>query len=108
MDDGIITKEAAIEIVKQYARRVYEEIDKDAKVYLFGSIVRGEAHLCSDIDVAVVSKEFGRHSINERVELMRIGDDINLNIEPHPISLKRWNKDDSLVGSRVKFEGVLV
>jgi predicted nucleotidyltransferase len=108
MSENIITKQAAIEIVKQFAKRVYEEIDKDAKVYLFGSVVRDEAHLCSDIDVAVVSKEFGKHCIDERVRLMVLGGDVSYDIEPHPIPLRDWNRNDSFISAVVRHEGVLV
>lgn len=39
----------------------------DAKLYVFGSTIRGETHPTSDIDVLIVSNEF--NSIKTRIEI---------------------------------------
>ena len=54
------------------------------KMLVFGSQAKGTAHLGSDIDIAVISKKFGKDYSKERVRLMRLGDSVSLAIEPHP------------------------
>lgn len=62
---------------------------------LFGSVAKGTQRRWSDIDVAVVSRRFGRDAHAERVRLMRLGDPVSARIEPHafhPDDLKdRWS-----------------
>jgi len=49
-------KEQAIKLVQSYKQAILP-LHKDAKVYLYGSYSRGNAHQDSDIDVAVVVPE---------------------------------------------------
>ena len=102
----IINKEKAIEIAKQFAVRVRDEIDKNAIVYLFGSTSRDEAHEKSDIDIAVISSVFTDDVVNNRVSLMLIGYEIVENIEPHPILLSDWQKGYNFLSSEVRRDGI--
>ena len=104
----IMSREKAIEIARQFANRVYEEIDRDAKVFLFGSAARDEAHSSSDIDIAVVSAAFGFDVVENRVRLLMIGYDLAEGVEPHPILLKEWDKNQSFLASEIQREGILV
>ena len=67
----------------------YRQLLKNARVnfdslIVFGSQAKGIAKSHSDIDLCVVSKDFGRDRYSERVGLMHITDDETIDIEPHP------------------------
>ena len=54
------------------------------KKRIFGSYSKGTAKPWSDIDLCVVSKQFGQNRHTERVWLMKLRDMQTLDIEPHP------------------------
>jgi len=51
---------------------------------LFGSQAKGSAKPWSDIDLCVVSRDFGHDRPAERMKLLRISNDETIDIEPHP------------------------
>ena len=69
--------------VKQYKKLLQEKIPVE-KVIVFGSQVKGTAKSYSDIDVAVISRIFGKDRHDEGVLLSRFVDGIDVRIEPHP------------------------
>ena len=71
-------------IVLAYKELLKEEEIKFDKIYLFGSYAKNNQRDWSDIDIAVVSKKFGKDIFNEQIILDEIADKINYAIEPHP------------------------
>jgi predicted nucleotidyltransferase len=63
------------------------------KVILYGSRIAGRAHKYSDIDVAVVSPDFGKDRYKEGARLFEIAHKIDPLIEPVPISAKSYEND---------------
>lgn len=63
------------------------------KIILYGSHASGYARPDSDIDVAVVSPDFGKDRFEEGVQLRYIAGDIDLNIEPIPLSPESYEND---------------
>jgi predicted nucleotidyltransferase len=53
--------------------------------YLFGSYSNGTAREDSDIDIALISKQWMPDVIDARFKLMKIACSIDSRIEPHPI-----------------------
>jgi len=84
------------EIVEKIKRFV-EELEKNKirviKVVLYGSRVSGKAHKDSDIDIAIISSDFGKDRFEEGVKLFEIACDIDPRIEPVPISVKSYEED---------------
>ena len=85
------------EIIEKIRRFVYllenrEEI-KIEKVILYGSSVRGKSRPDSDIDVAIVSPQFGKDRLEEGAKLFEIAMEVDSKIEPVPISTKAWQED---------------
>lgn len=82
-------------ILRQYRRVLHEEGVTVNKMLLFGSHARGNSHEWSDIDVAVISSDFGQNYFDERVRLMKLAQRASSSIEPHPLhprDLKdRWS-----------------
>jgi len=66
---------------------------KVTKVVLFGSRASGIAHEYSDIDVAVISPDFGKDRYREGSNLFEIACAIDPRIEPVPISLSSYEND---------------
>ena len=63
------------------------------KIILFGSRAAGACHEDSDIDVAVVSPDFGKDRFEEGVRLFQIAFKIDPRIEPIPISTESYKND---------------
>ncbi|MBP9717520.1 MAG: nucleotidyltransferase domain-containing protein [Candidatus Pacebacteria bacterium] len=75
----IATARAYIDKIRQ------NNIEVDS-AYIFGSFARGNTHAGSDLDIAIVSPQFGINSIDERLTLMHLDLDPLSIIEPHPFS----------------------
>ncbi len=67
-------------------------IDVD-RVILYGSYAKGKVREDSDIDVAVVSRDFGKDRTEEGMLLFRIAGEIDSRIEPIPLSIESYEKD---------------
>jgi uncharacterized protein len=82
-----------IKNVKRFAEAVKNQGIKVNKVILYGSRTNGLAKKYSDIDVAVISPDFGKDRFSEGVKLWTIARKVDPRIEPVPISLKSYQKD---------------
>lgn len=64
-------------------------------IIVFGSQVKGTAKPYSDIDICVVSGDFGKNHHDELVALLRLTNVDTTNIEPHPFHpsdlADKWN-----------------
>ncbi len=63
------------------------------KMILYGSYAKGTQRQESDIDVAVVSRNFGRDKVEEGMLLFRIAGDVDTRIEPVAVSLESFERD---------------
>ncbi len=63
------------------------------KVVLFSSYAAGNPRTDSDIDVAIVSPDFGNSRSKERTMLLRLAWRIDPRLEPVAISSKSYNSD---------------
>ena len=61
-------------------------------VYLFGSYAKGKATSDSDIDVLVLSPDFGEDRLENLVFLMKARRGIDLRIEPHAFREEEFNE----------------
>ena len=81
-----------IEHFKKNLQRLSINYDK---VILFGSHAKGKSRKGSDIDLAVISPNFGKDKHSERMKLYEAIDKHSLTIEPHPYSqsdlLVKWD-----------------
>ncbi len=82
-----------IEKVMEFVKELKKRKIKIAKVIIYGSRVTGKAHEYSDIDIAIVSPDFGKDSYKEGARLFEIACKIDPRIEPVPISLKSYEND---------------
>ncbi len=66
---------------------------KVEKIILYGSYSSGEVHKDSDVDIAVVSSDFGRDKYEERKFLLQLAWKIDPRLEPVPISEESFIND---------------
>ena len=90
-----------IEIVEKFASVVMSKYDC-VEIILFGSYVKDNFHLESDIDIAVVLKDYD-NIMNIQLELMKLRRKIDSRIEPHPFKIKDFNKNNPLVNEILKY-----
>jgi predicted nucleotidyltransferase len=82
-----------IKKVKEFVKELKRQRIKVAKVIIYGSRISGKSRKYSDIDVAIVSPDFGKDSYEEGARLFVIAGKIDPRIEPVPISVESYKND---------------
>ena len=97
-----------IDVTKKYlaeVRRLGINVDQ---AYLFGSYAKGKVWEGSDLDVCVVSDDFGKNYHGDKMKLNKAALKVNSRIEPVAYSPADFdNKYDSLA-DEVKRFGILI
>jgi len=88
-----MAKSEVIKIVKRFVRALKQQGISIQHVILYGSYAADKAHPDSDIDVAIVSKNFGRDRVEEGMSLLKIAGKIDSRLEPVPISSEAYEND---------------
>ena len=91
----------ALNIAAKYADEVKLKY-APVKMVLFGSYAKGSFNEDSDIDIAVILKDYD-NLIDTQVDLMRIRRRIDSRIEPHPFREQDFNTSNPLVSEIVKY-----
>lgn len=91
----------ALNIANKYANAVKSKYDF-VKIILFGSYAKGNFHEDSDIDIAVILKDY-KNLIDIQLELMRLRRKIDSRIEPHPFRENDFNMTNPLVSEIIKY-----
>jgi len=86
-------KEQALKIIKRFVKALKREGITVDRVVLYGSYVSGNVRADSDIDVAIISKDFGKDRVEEGMTLFRIAAKIDPRLEPVPFSTKMYEND---------------
>ncbi len=102
-----MVKRKIINIVQRYGERLREKGITVHKLILFGSYAANTERLDSDIDIAVVSRDFGIDRFYERAMLIKIAFYVDARIEPHPIGLQEFNEDNwQTIIHEIKSKGI--
>ena len=96
-----MANQSVIETAKQYLRLIPTDLGVK-KAYLFGSYAKGNEREDSDIDIAVVLKDYN-NLIDIQLDLMRIRRKIDSRIEPHPFREKDFDISNPIVNEIVKY-----
>lgn len=91
----------AVNIAQRYAVAVNKKFNY-IKIILFGSYAKGNHHDDSDIDIAVVLKDY-RDFMDMQLELMRLRRKIDSRIEPHPFRISDFTSADPMVNEILKY-----
>lgn len=94
-------KRDALTIAHAYADAVRSKYDY-AKIILFGSYAKGDYHRDSDIDVAVILKDYS-NLMDVQLDLMRLRRKIDSRIEPHPFRESGFELSNPIVNEIVKY-----
>ena len=90
----ILTVEYAKQIAHNYFMRLLKAGLPVEKVILFGSYSRAEQKESSDIDLAVVFKEYSKDRFDTRLELMKYAREFDEVIEPHPFLMSEFDETE--------------
>ncbi len=101
------TTEEIKEIVKKYYRILLQSGIPVEKVFLFGSYKRNEQTNYSDIDVAVVLREYLDDRFNTRLTLMKYAREFDVIIEPHPFILSEFDRTNPFANEIIQTGEVL-
>src|SRR4030042_5261983 len=88
-----MAKREAIKTIKEFVKALRQEGIPVDRVILYGSYAKGKVGPDSDIDVAVISRNFGKDRVEEGMTLFRIAGKIDPRLEPIPISSESYQKD---------------
>lgn len=94
-------KRDALNIATKYANAIKLKYDY-VKIILFGSYAKGNFNEDSDIDIAVILKDYNS-LIDIQLDLMRIRRKIDSRIEPHPFREKDFEASNPLVNEILKY-----
>lgn len=84
-------------IVTKYIKLIAANNIKVEKVYLFGSHAKGTAGEHSDIDIAIVSKDFSGDRFADRRLVVPLRRKIDRRLEPIPYRPENFKENDPLV-----------
>ena len=98
-------KSEIIDIVNRFAMKVVEKYNCTG-IILFDSYAKGSYHIDSDIDIAVILKDYD-NLMNIQLELMRLRRKIDSRIEPHPIKESDFNENSPLVNEIKKYGEII-
>ncbi|MDP3149748.1 MAG: nucleotidyltransferase domain-containing protein [Ignavibacteria bacterium] len=85
------------EVVRRYRSILLEAGFPLERVILFGSFARSRQKVYSDIDIAVVLKNYSRDRFLTRLELMKYSREFEEVIEPHPFLAAEFDESDPFV-----------
>ena len=88
-----MAEKSIIETIKRFTKALSDNGIAIERIILYGSSARGMERLDSDIDIAVVSRDFGKDRIEEGMRLFRIAGKIDPRLEPVPISTESYEND---------------
>lgn len=88
-----MVKREIIEKLREFRNALREDGIRVTKMVLYGSYANGHFHEYSDIDVAVVSPDFGKDRFEEGVRILEIAYKIDPRIEAVPVSTHSYKID---------------
>jgi len=91
----------ALNIAQRYASAVNANFNY-IRIILFGSYAKGNYNDDSDIDIAVVFKDYS-NLIDMQLELMRLRRKIDSRIEPHPFRESEFDRSNPIVNEIIKY-----
>lgn len=97
-----------VNIINKYVLLLKQKGISVSKVILFGSHAKGNAKPDSDIDLAVISSQFGRNNLKEMMLLRKLALEIDSHIEPLPFTPQGLEDRYSTLSQEIKKYGVLL
>lgn len=96
--------------IKKIANKYVEEVKKSGitvkSAYLFGSYAKGNPNTNSDIDICIISPNFGQDYFEESLKLKHLTNKIDTRIEAVPFSLTDLDDKYSTLATEIKKYGI--
>ena len=102
-----ISYEQAVEVAKKFAKKVHAELDSQAAIYLYGSVVAANNRTGSDIDIAVVSKEFTDDVCANYVLVNKLAFHVDDSIDAQAVIYEDWINQTPFTAA-LQRQGVLI
>ena len=82
------------------------------KIIVFGSYAKGNFTKDSDLDIAIISRDFNEKDVFQKAEMLKglkwtLVEKFELSFDIVPVSLKQWQESSSLVVDFIKEGEVL-
>jgi predicted nucleotidyltransferase len=99
----------AAELIKNFLKDRNITVDR---IIIFGSYARGNFTKGSDLDIAVISRDFDEKDVFQKAEMLKglkwtLVEKFELAFDIVPVSLKQWRESSSLVVDFIKERGAL-
>lgn len=101
-------RKSEIEKIYEFIQLLKQQGVNVSKVILFGSYAKGRANPDSDIDIVIVSTQFGQDAAEEMMLLRKIALKVDSHIEPVPLSPEDLNDNFSTFAQEIKRYGIEV
>ncbi|MEW6606295.1 MAG: nucleotidyltransferase domain-containing protein [bacterium] len=88
-----MVEQSILESIKRFTDALAKENIRTNKVILYGSYATGKYTEYSDIDIAVVSEDFGKDRIEEKMFLFRLATRIDPRLEAVPLTPTALQED---------------
>jgi predicted nucleotidyltransferase len=108
MAKRVSLKKNELNIINEYVNLLKKEGIEISKVILFGSYAKGTAKPESDIDIAIISSQFGKNNLKEMMFLRRIALKIDSHIEPLPFSPRDMDDRYSTLAQEIMKYGITI
>lgn len=108
MAKQISLEKKELTLINEFINLLKRKGIKVSQVILFGSHAKGNAKPDSDIDIAVISSQFGRNTLKEMMLLRKLALQIDSHIEPLPFSPEGLEDPYSTLSQEIKKYGVLI
>jgi len=95
------TQENVNKIITNFIEAIKDEVAVE-QVYLFGSYAKGSPEKYSDIDLAIVSKDFEGVRFFDRKRLIKYLVRTNTDVELHPFRSEDFTMDNPFVEEIIK------
>ncbi len=99
-------RKSEISKIHKFIRLLREQGVSVSKVILFGSYAKGKANPNSDIDLAIVSRQFGRDVAEEMMLLRKAALKIDSHIEPVPLSPDDLDDNYGTLSQEIRRHGI--
>jgi hypothetical protein len=103
-----LTKNISLKKAKLFINLLKKDGIDVSEAYLFGSVSKGLAEKDSDIDVAVVSKDFQGLPYYDIKKISKHRRKVDLRLEIHPFSLDEVETSPSQFFMKIKRDGLLI
>lgn len=102
---SVLTKKDIANIASDFKKTLKKTGIRASRLILFGSYARGKPHPWSDLDLCVVSTQFGKRYYDEMVRLAKLGKSVSYLIEAHPIHPKDLRSGAHPLAEEIKKHG---